>query len=278
MALDTASVQLAIGASFQNLPSTLLAPGAFVRVHVGVAGVDTATDLFAPALGAPDPAADSVALYDASANPPPPLFFDDPANVVDFVQWGAPNQPFASIAQTGGVWFFADTFVPAPAVGQALAWDGQGKQPSDWFRDASPTLGGPNVQPSADVTHFGFQCSPAAFGPMLNASSPPALGNVDFAIDLLTQSLGQPAILFLGTSTVSIPVLGGSCLFHAGGVFTQIPFTTPPSGAVSFPFPLPTSPVLIGLQFVAQAAVVNGFGLPAPFPGIDLSGALVVQI
>ncbi len=275
--LDTASVRLVVGVDDEPLPSAVVAPGGFVRIHVGVAGVDTPTDLFVPGLTQPALAADSVALYVEPGGPPPAGYLDDPANLVDFVQWGAPDQPFADVAQDANEWFFASTFVPAPFAGASVAWDGAGSASLDWFRDASPTLGGVNVQPSAALSKFGNQCSAFAAGPMLDAVSPPALGNVDFRIDFWTQSLNQPAILFFGTSTVTVPIFGGTCDFYVGGLFGQLAFVSPPSGMATFPVPVPDVPALLGQRFVVQVGVDNGFGPPFA-PPADLSSALVIDV
>ena len=272
---DTASVRLVVGGTSQVLPSTLLQPGALVRLHVGVAGVDTATDLFLPGVAVPSPVAASVALYVAGPVNPPGSFFADPDNMVDFVQWGAPFQAFATVAEAALVWFWADTFAGAPGGGQSLAFDGAGKQAEDWFRDAGPTPGQPNVQPTADAFVFGAPCSPAAFHPMLGTLTPPALGNLDFAVFLATQSVLQPGVLILGTSTGSIPILGGACTLHVAGIFKMLPILVPADGLQVFPFPVPEDAGLVGGRVVLQAALLNGFGFD---PGIDLSPGLVVDL
>ncbi len=274
--VDSATAQLVVGNSAEQLPSVLLGPGAFVRVHVGVSGANSPSDLFVPTLANPAPNAGSVAVYVASPGPATSQFLQDPNNVADFVQWGAPFQLYSTVAEAARVWFFANTFVPAPVSGESMAWDGQGNQSMDWFRDTSPILGGTNVQPTAGVSQFGNQCTPAAAGPRLSAESPPALGNRDFRVDFWTQSINQPGILFIGSETTTRPVFGGTCSFHVDQIFSQIPFTASPSGSVNLPIPVPELPVLIGAKFVFGATIANGFGL-GPF-GIDLSPALVVEL
>ena len=273
--LDTGELLLISGATFQQIPSTPVAPGQLVRLHIGVVGSNTPADLFLPAVGPADPVADSFALYAAPAGGVPPLYFDDPVNIRDFIQWGAPQQPFAGTAEAGLVWFFASTFAPTPGAGESLAWRGSGKQATDWFRDASPTLGLPNVQGTAAVMSFGSQCTPAAAGPALLAPLPPALGNQDFRIDFWTQSHLQPGLLFLGTQLTSVPVFGGLCQFHVGGLFAVAPFISQ-AGDTSFAAPVPDVPALLGQRVVMQVAVQNGFGLAGM--ATDLSPALVIDV
>jgi hypothetical protein len=275
--LDASDVRILIdGSTHQRLPSVNIAPGAYVRIHIGVSGTNTPTDLFTPDAGPLILQQGAVALYQGEVVGDLGTFFENSDHVVDFMQWGAPNQPLAGVAEAAWVWFFANTAIPAPFPTESLAWDEVGNQPGNWFRDISPTLGGPNVQPTASVTIFGGGCSPAAAGPAIGATSPPALGNKDFALSVWSQSQGEPALLFMGLSTTTIPVFGGDCFFHVDQVFRQTPFVIPSAGTYVLPAPIPEDPTLMGVEVVFGVAVANGFGLPVF--GIDLSPALVVRL
>ena len=147
--LDTADARVVIAATHEQLASVPLPPGGFVRVHVGVTGINTMSDLFAPTLAAPPLAAGSVALYEGQIVGNPADFFADPTHILDFVQWGGPDQAFADVAEFAGVWFGNHSFVPSPDVDESIAvWNGSGSVPLSWFRDTSPTLGDLNVQPT----------------------------------------------------------------------------------------------------------------------------------
>lgn len=274
--LDTSDARILIGGqTHERLPSVLLAPGAFLRLHIGVSGTNSATDLFLPDVGPLLLQAQSVALFQGEIVGDLGVFFENPDHIIDFMQWGAPHQAAAGIAEAAWIWFFASTFIPAPFPTESLAWRGQGNQPQDWFRDTSPTLGGPSVQASAQVSALGIPCTPAALGPQLWANSVPALGNKDFRLDAAAQSVGQPALLFVGLDTTTIPVFGGSCFFHVDQIFKTVNFIVP-SGVRQFPLPIPEDPSLVGVQVVFQLAVINGFGIPGQ--GISLSSAAVINI
>ena len=61
----------------------------------------------------------------------------------DFVQWGGSGQGRESVAVSKGIWPAGD-FVPTPADGHSLEYDGDGNASSDWFDQDNPTIGSEN--------------------------------------------------------------------------------------------------------------------------------------
>lgn len=86
-----------------------------------------------------DPAGDSFCLFANMDD------FNDPANMLDFVQWGAPGQPGESVADSAGLWT-AGAYFPAALEGLSMQWRGtnHGASPEDFCAD-QPTLGAVNL-------------------------------------------------------------------------------------------------------------------------------------
>jgi len=241
-------------------PSLMLDPGESVKVHVGVGGQNTSSDVFTgvnfPSLSAAD---DSVSLYIPGSGL---FFFTNANNIRDFVQWGAGNQPRANVATNAGIWPAIGVFTPVPGTGESLAHDGDGDTPDDWFRDASPTPCEPNLTPTANNVIVGTGCATVGAPPQLLPGSVPALGNQDSTLELVGATPNEPWQLSLGLGTTTIALPNG-CEFHVDTVILGIPFpSTGPTGDVSLPAVFPDDPSLIGVEVAFQALVDNG-----PEPG-----------
>ena len=66
--------------------------------------------------------------------------FSNPDVLEAFVQWGSGGNGRESVAASKGIWTAGD-FVPLVAEGHSIEYDGDGTTASDWFDQASPTLG-----------------------------------------------------------------------------------------------------------------------------------------
>ena len=90
------------------------------------------------------------------------------SNIIDGLKYGpAPNVGRSGLAATIGEWPNAAAFIPAPAAGQTLSFDGFGEAPSDWYVDDTPSLG------AVDPITFGTLASgivvPSGFANFENA-------------------------------------------------------------------------------------------------------------
>ncbi|GEM_PF-3558602 len=264
---DVSGFNLCWQFSYLGLPSAVLPAGGLLRVHLGASGTNTATDVFVP-LGLPPlgTLAEGVSLYRPGSGF---TFFSNPANIVDFVQYGAGNQPRADVAQAAGIWPSTSAFVPAPGTGVTVAWDGDGEGAGDWFRDASPTLGAANLSPGAAALTVGPGCSAGAAS-VLGVNSAVALGNIDLALVLESAPASKPGLLFVGFGTVSLPVLG-ICTFYVNTspVGLELPIATDGSGGFTLPLLL-DDPLFIGVELGLQAIVANDVFSPK----FDMSNGL----
>jgi len=97
-----------------------IAAGARVTIHTGVAGANTATDIFAPGIGNLNDAAGSVALYVPSTLAPQNALTNTNL-LIDFVQWGASGQSNETTAATAGFWG-AGTSINGVAAGHSIEY------------------------------------------------------------------------------------------------------------------------------------------------------------
>lgn len=85
-----------------------------------------------------NPAGDSFCLFANTDD------FSDPANMLDFVQWGASGQAGEAVADSAGLWTAGD-FFPATLEGMSIQWRGTNHgATSDDFCADPPTLGSAN--------------------------------------------------------------------------------------------------------------------------------------
>jgi len=268
--LDPVGMNLCVQFQCYVLPSLALAPGDSVIVHAGVAGIDTATDVYTgAAFPAPGAVVEGVSLYLPGSGAP---FFANPANIVDFVQYGAGNQPQAGVAVAAGIWPSTVEFAQQPFPDISLAWDGFGEGASNWFRDATPTLGGPNLSATAGTTVVGTGCG-AVVPASLTPTSVPAFGNIDFTLVMTSGQPNAPGLLFIGVGTASFPVLQ-VCSFHVNPqpLMLEFPVVMDGSGGMVLGLFI-DDVVVVGLEIGFQVVVQ---GAPGAFPKFDLTNGVGV--
>lgn len=114
-------------------------PGAFLVIHLGATGDNTATDVNIQFASALNTNSSDLSLY-LDGN------FTSPSSMIDFVQWGDGGNGRESVAVTAGMWREGD-FVPDIQEGHSIAYDGSGNTSADWCDDSTPTIGGENDCP-----------------------------------------------------------------------------------------------------------------------------------
>lgn len=136
--------------------------------------------------------------------------------------------------------------------------------------------------PAPMVTPVGTGCTgTGGLVPVLSTSQLPFLGNSSFIVDVGQGAPSSQAFLFLSAGLAPVPSpIGGGCLvyldvpsmlqFVATGSFPLGPLPTSPSGATSFPLPVPAISGLAGLHIGVQAAIADAVA-PA---GFTLTNAL----
>lgn len=67
--------------------------------------------------------------------------FGDSSRIIAGVQYGTTSGARTGQAVSVGVWSNTSEAAPVPGSGQSLAWDGDGNLGSDWYIDATPSLG-----------------------------------------------------------------------------------------------------------------------------------------
>jgi hypothetical protein len=126
-------------ARWQFPPGVVIPSQGIVLVNINRPGTASANEFFTGISGMRAlKSKDALALFRSNA-------FADPAEIVDFVQWGSVGNGGEDVAIAAGIWP-TSSFVAVTSLreGSSLAYDGAGDQPSDWCVDGSPTLGAPN--------------------------------------------------------------------------------------------------------------------------------------
>lgn len=261
---NTSGVNMCSDFQYAALASATVAPGGTIRVHVGVAGTNTPTDLFTGVAMSPlSSTSGNMSLYIPGSGFP---FFSNPANLVDFLQWGFGGQPRSDLAAANGSWPSTGAFLATVADGQSLAWDGAGDALADWFRDGSPTDGAPNLTGTAATSDLGPGCD-VGTPDRLELLGAPALGNLDLALSVETDNPSAPSVLFIGIGSINANVLQ-VCHFYVDQSVASlfINFNTNGSGNRLIPIPI-DDPSIAGIPISVQAAVSNA----VPFPKFDLT-------
>ncbi len=156
--MDLSDWQICFQFLYWPLPAgTTLGAGEHLVVHLNASGVDDAFHKYTGPIGDLGPS-DAFALYLPIADM---AEFDDPAKIIDFVQWGASGQPRENVADAAGVWTAGD-FLATPGVGHSLERCSPDFGMGSWGETPDQTLGSVNscnptgVAPGAPrVVHVG---------------------------------------------------------------------------------------------------------------------------
>jgi hypothetical protein len=143
---------------------TTIPPGDLLLIHINRAGTSTPQQVFTGTSGLRNlGGADSLAIYRTN-------LFQDPSQLVHFVQWGAGGRGGEEVAVAAGLWT-AGSFVDVSALnpGSTIAYQGPGTAASDWCIDGTPTLGQPNdactpsfIQSGIRLEEVGYTGMPGA--------------------------------------------------------------------------------------------------------------------
>lgn len=77
--------------------------------------------------------------------------FGDPANILDFVQWGAAGSPRENVAADAGIWTAGEYVEVVGNSEYSIAYDGEGSSASDWSETTTTTFGAPNEFTAPEV-------------------------------------------------------------------------------------------------------------------------------
>lgn len=243
---------------YAPLPTLQIPVDGVIQLHLNASGQNTSTDWFFPTM--PElPLISAFQLYQS------PSFHVD-TDIIDHVSWGG-SGPRAGQAANIGQWPSAGAFVPVPAAeGHTISYDGTGDAHTDWYTDASPTLGALNE--TAVITTVGTGCPTSGLIPTLTIPSPAVDGNLDFQIQLAGfTGATATAGVFLGSAIPGgVPLLGCNLYVNPFATITGI---TDPAGNLGITLPLIGASPVTGLTLSLQGAVLdagapNGlFGLSA---------------
>jgi hypothetical protein len=283
-------------------PGTVLAPDCYLRVHwmsprppTAAAGeLYTGETVFHFLFGAGGerlPAArGALALLNSQTS----ALMNSAASYEDWVSWGSGGLLRESLAIQAGRWH-GGAATPAIAAGHSLARNphqvGLLASPAlEWFLDGTPTPLAANVG-SAVVLSIGAPCAVVGHhllgAPQLVATSPPVLGNGNFALRITnTSGLFREACLLAftvapapaGLPTLLPPAPGAGCRelvdwrTWLGGILLP---ATPQQTTVPFGLSLPAS--FAGLGFHVQALVLDLWATAYP-PYQGTTNALAITL
>lgn len=250
--LATAGHHLVVGNTAVALPAVVVSEWSPCVLHLGVAGVNTPSDLWLP--GAPAPAvADSVAWFRSNQT-------SNPADLVDYVAWGGAIGPQAAFAVQAGRWSAVSDSASLPAaLGATLAnrrftrTTANLVGPDAWYADTTPTLGAEN-DPAMTWAHA-IGCVTAnapSFGVTSNDPGP-WLGE---PATLLVAPVPSIAVLVLSTTPTSPTPLDGIGMplcFANITIETTVLLTDSP--VAPFTYTVPVNPLFVGFEFYLQAFV-----------------------
>jgi hypothetical protein len=111
----------------------------------------------------------------------------------------------------------------------------------------------------ADVTPVGEGTPGIAGVPELLAVGAPALGQPGMGLRIVHGAPGAVAQIVVGASGAATPLPAYDVLLHPSAPFARFPVRLDGSGAspALFQTPAPTSPLLCGLEFIAQGLVLD---------------------
>ncbi|MEM7245463.1 MAG: lamin tail domain-containing protein [Acidobacteriota bacterium] len=136
--LDVGGYSLCVQVRYWSIPmGTTVPAGGTLVVRVDESGMDNPAEVFTGPWVTLR-ANDSVGLY-----VPGTRDFGDPANIVDYVGWGAGGQAREDVAVAAGIWPL-DDFIPRVPEGSSLLYSGSGDEAAAWCEEPSPSIGAPN--------------------------------------------------------------------------------------------------------------------------------------
>ena len=252
--LVTAGHHLVLGSTTVAMPSVFVPQAGVVAIHLGVAGVDTSTDIHLPTAPAIT-IADSVAWFRTTPSA-------NPGDLVDFVCWGGAVGPHVLTARLAGRWTtsLASAALPA-AVGATLANRRITRSstnmvgPDAWYEDTTPTLGSENDP--ATTWNFAVGCvdaDPPNFGLLPGVEPGPWLGE---PATLIVTNVVTAAVMVLSTTPtpplhldiVGMPFCFANVMIEATVLVPYaLPYTT-------YTYTVPVKPLLAGFEFYLQAFV-----------------------
>jgi hypothetical protein len=187
-----------------------LGAGKYLLIQMNAIGTTNDTTLFTGA-GTVDlnPAAGSFALYKNSVD------FSNPANLVDFVQWGAPGQANEAEAIAAAQWNTGG-FVPVVAEGHSIGYTGAGSQASAWCDQNPPTLRAATGCPPAGCACTAIRINEVLAdpkGPETAATRVELINTAGSALDLVNLNLVVGTFHYAVPSSLVVPA-GGLVVVH----------------------------------------------------------------
>lgn len=237
------------------LPTVQLLGDSFLQIHLGVSGIDNATNLYLPGfpgLGA----SDAIALY-------------GPSNTLfDFVCWGGTTGPLAAAAVAAGRWPSTLASAATPSQpGATIANRAYTRTASNltgplaWYVDHTPTLGSANDPGITQNLGFGCPASPSGIGSVSVFDPGPWLGEVHVLPITGVPSYPGLAALTMGTSYVGpVPLdfLGLLGCTTATSIEVVHLLAVPQwSSTIWFTYLVPDVPQLTGAVYYAEAVVFD---------------------
>jgi len=141
-AVDVSGMQICVFPAYWPIPNgTIIAAGEFLVIRWNASGANGPHEIFTGPTFVPLAAQGSIGYYIGGT-----FDFGNPANIRDFVQWGAASQARSDVADAAGIWD-QSAFVPAAAEGMSISLDLDGvdnNMASDWVARL-PSFGGPNA-------------------------------------------------------------------------------------------------------------------------------------
>jgi hypothetical protein len=143
-------------------PNQTIPAGGYLLIHLNTTGTNDNANLYTGASPDLDPAAGSFTIYKNSAD------FSNPANLADFVQWGAPGQADESAAVLASEWTASD-FIPQLPEGHSHGYTGIGNGSGSWCDQNPPTPLAATICSTSGVPDAG---RPGALGLRQNYPNP----------------------------------------------------------------------------------------------------------
>jgi hypothetical protein len=266
---QTTGHHLVLGTTSIALPSVAVPSLGVLVIHLGVAGVNTPTDVYLPS-APPLALASAVAWFRTAPSA-------NPADLIDYVCWGGFVGPHAATAVFAGRWTATPLTAQLPAaVGSSLANrrftrnTGNLVGPDAWYGDSTPTFGSEN-DPAMTWAHA-IGCvnanAPGIYG-VFGTEPGPWLGEpASISISPVTSF----ALVVLGTTAmppVHLDVIGMPFCF--ANITIESTVLVPQAQPYTlFTYTVPVNPLFVGFEFYMQAFVPE-------IPAVNPMGARVTN-